>query len=258
MRKNRFFVICFLICIIGMLSGCGVVETVQLTEQQSAQVAEYAAGLLLKDASNYTTRLVDTEVAIAELTEARIKQESLAEKVAAMKAAEQKKQEELKKEEDDKKEEQTGEAVDVAPEYSFGDIVGNQNLSLQFIDYLLVDSYPDNSEDGFVFAMDATDGNKLLVMQYELSNTGDEDAEVDFISSGIRFKINVNNTKVQNALSTLLLNDMVMYKGTIPAGSSENVVLVIEVPETEAEALQFLELIIQNIGANQKTRIKLL
>ena len=42
-----------------ILTGCGQTEMVELSEEQQTQVAEYAAGLLLKYASNYHSRLVD-------------------------------------------------------------------------------------------------------------------------------------------------------------------------------------------------------
>ena len=48
---------------------------------------------------------------------------------------------------------------------------------------------------------------------------------------GAKFRIGVNGQQ-ENALSTMLLNDMESYHNTVPAGESVELVSIVEVPES--------------------------
>lgn len=224
----------------AFLTGCGQNEMVELSEEQQTQVAEYAAGLLLKYASNYHSRLVDSEEELIALADKRAHKEELQAKANAMK--QQEAQEEQAAEVSNNQ--STG-VVDMsgdsAANVTMEDILDTVSVTITYNGYELLDSYPEESEDNYVFAMDATQGNKLLVMHFTMTNVTAESMEVDIASAGCKFLCKVNGEGYHNVLTTMLLNDLAAYKGTVDAGTSQDVVLVLEVPEdTQIQSLELL------------------
>ena len=224
----------------AFLTGCGQNEMVELSEEQQTQVAEYAAGLLLKYASNYHSRLVDSEEELIALADKRAHKEELQAKANAMK--QQEAQEEQAAEVSNNQ--STG-VVDMsgdsAANVTMEDILDTVSVTITYNGYELLDTYPEESEDNYVFAMDATQGNKLLVMHFTMTNVTAESMEVDIASTGCKFLCKVNGEGYHNVLTTMLLNDLAAYKGTVDAGTSQDVVLVLEVPEdTQKQSLELL------------------
>lgn len=224
----------------AFLTGCGQNEMVELSEEQQTQVAEYAAGLLLKYASNYHSRLVDSEEELIALADKRAHKEELQAKANAMK--QQEAQEEQAAEVSNNQ--STG-VVDMsgdsAANVTMEDILDTVSVTITYNGYELLDTYPEESEDNYVFAMDSTQGNKLLVMHFTMTNVTAESMEVDIASTGCKFLCKVNGEGYHNVLTTMLLNDLAAYKGTVDAGTSQDVVLVLEVPEdTQIQSLELL------------------
>lgn len=245
--KMSWIVLCVL-----LLSGCGDAQMVELSEEQEMQVAEYAAGLLLKDAKNYETRLVDTDELLMQLAEEQRYQNELDAKIEAMKKAQ-------KKEDDSKPQEEshatqivdasTGQTVVMNLE----DILELEQVSIQYQGYEIVDSYPEN-EGSLVFAMDATAGQKLLVVHFVLSNQSDTEQMIDLARLGCRYRCSINGEGYQSALSTLLLNDLSLYKEVMEAGQSEDVVLVWEIPE--GQEISQLDLMVKRETNQLKMRLQ--
>ena len=106
----------------------------------------------------------------------------------------------------------------------------------------MTQSYPSGTEgDAVFFAMDATEGTQLLVLKFTAANGSAADHTLDMIGSGAKFKVSVNGASGENALSTMLLNDMQTYKDVIPAGASTELVSIVEVPQaTTVESIDFI------------------
>ena len=113
-------------------------------------------------------------------------------------------------------------------ELTLDDVVGADGFSFSYEGYELDDSYPDTGEETY-FAMDATEGQKLLVLKFLAHNVSGEDRELSMVSSGVRFKITAGG-KTQNALTTMLLNDFSNFSETIPGNGTQELVLICEVP----------------------------
>ena len=60
------------------------------------------------------------------------------------------------------------------------------------------------------------------------------------------FKISINGESPKYILTTMLMNDLSSFIGTIPAGASENLVLVSEIPEEESGSVQTVALLMKN------------
>ena len=195
-----------------LLSGCGN-QIPDMTEEEQALIVSYAAEVVERHDSNHPSRLESEEVV-------ELKKEEEAQKEA--------KKEQLKQEEAKNNEASSSETAKQKVELTLDDVVGADGFSFSYEGYELDDSYPDTGEETY-FAMNATEGQKLLVLKFLAHNISGEDRELSMVSSGVRFKITAGG-KTQNALTTMLLNDFSNFSGTIPGNGTQELVLICEVP----------------------------
>lgn len=258
MKKSS--IVCGLVMSVGLLlTGCSnpFDHMPNLTEEESALIAEYAAGILIKH-DKYAGRLAsDAEIVAADEREARLKA-----------SAEAFAEEEAQKEADAGGEENnkqnagsgSGEAEAAADvEVSFEGIAefcGIDGFNITYGGYSICDSYPEGDDGERVFSMDATEGNQLLVLQFIAENLTGEEQELDMLSKGIRFKIAVNEGKAKSALSTLLLDDLSSYKDVVAPESAVTLVLLREVSAEEAASIQTISLSLQNASENTTTLLE--
>ena len=248
MKKRFRAAISLLISAGVLLTGCGNAIP-ELTEEQQELVVEYAAGTLLKYDKNHENRLIDIEE--LEIIEAKteemhkasmqtnemqtdVNQSEVEENVAA----------------DDAEADVTvldntqSEAITYV---SIEDFLQLEQLAFDYKGFEIVDEYPNQEqEQELFFVMNATMGKKLLVLKFQVDNTSGSDVELNMNQCGVRFKIVVDGEE-KNALTTMLLNDMAYYQGTIAAGTSQKLVLVCEVSTEKAQGLSTLELIMKNV-----------
>jgi len=240
--------IALILCSAVFLSGCG--NTIpELTEEQQDMVVEYAVGTLLKHNKQHKSRVIE----ISKLEELETKNAAI--EAALAKGNEVSGNKEVTEEvpEDDAQvQEVKTEVIDntqsAKPEYtSVEDFMQTEQLSFQYIGYEVVGEYPKHeSGEEFFFVMSATQGNQLLVLKFLANNISGEEVNLDMNSQGLRFKVSVDGEE-KNALTTMLLNDMAYYQGTISAGESKELVLVCEIPTEKSEGITKLELIVKNV-----------
>ena len=235
------------LCVAMILSGCGA-EIPDMTEEQSKAVAEYAAGLLMKYDTHHDSRLLsDAELAkeLERLEALALRKAELVEMDQALK--EQK--EEAKKEQDD--------TTVVMPEENavqgqyVDEFYGLEGVKIRYQGYHMADAYPEGGEDIY-FRMQANSGNKLLVVEFLAKNQSETDASIDMISIAPRFKVGINGEAARYALSTLLMDDLANYRGTLAAGEEVALVVITEISEETAESVESISLIMQN-GSNSAT-----
>lgn len=228
-----------LVGIAGMgLMGCG--STIpEMTKEQQELVVEYAAGEVLKFDKNHTFKLTDLEEAEEEAKE----EQATAEAVPA----------ENGEDEEDAPDKQEGilpddvTVIDKEQEnVSIEQFLGLDDIQITYTGFEVADSYPSDSDEEVYFYMDATQNRKLLVLKFDLKNTSAGEKDVDLAASQVRYKIIVDGL-AQNALTTLLLNDMAYFQGTLAAGESAEVVVVGEVALEQADQVEALELVMKSV-----------
>lgn len=237
MKRKMAVVLCMMAMVMG-LSGCGNAIP-DMSEEQSAVVAEYAAGLLLKYDKNYNTRLVDEE---EKEEEAETQEPSEAED--AKPTEEQPEKPSIS--ENQVQDEQAGVSVENAS-VSIGNFLELGTVLVDYQGFEILDSYTEENASELAFAMDASKGAKLVVAKFLLTNTGGEDVACDMLSKNVRFRINYG-AATKNALVTMLSDDLSTLNTTIPAGESVGAVLIIEVKAEEADSITELSL---NIKYNE-------
>lgn len=210
-----------------MLTGCGTMP--DLTQEETELISEYAVGVLLKYDTSNSRRLVDTS-AYAEVAEA---EETV-----------EKPEQEQEKEQPEAVPVDDTEVVDVSQDEeavpsTIESYYGIQNVTFQYTGYELTDSYPPsdwNYEEGdeqesVFFSMDATVGTQLLVLKFQATNTSGEDIELNMLEHNARFRVSVNGESSKGALATMLLNDMQTYDDILAAGSSTELISIVEIPQ---------------------------
>lgn len=107
--------------------------------------------------------------------------------------------------------------------------------------YEVTDSYPEGDDVNPYFTMDASAGNKLLVLHFDLTNTSGSDMDVNLNTLNLRYRVSLNGGKNKFVMTTLLENDILSYVGTIPAGQTEDIIAICEISEEEAANIQNID-----------------
>lgn len=129
----------------------------------------------------------------------------------------------------------------------------SDELEFDYLGYEVKSSYPDSLESYFV--MNATSGNKLLIISFALTNITDHTVEVNMPESHARYKINLNGS-AKNALTTMLLNDMAYVEGTLDAGQATEVVVVGEYSEEALATIDSLGLVVKLTDGNTSINLE--
>ena len=219
-------VLSYLMICICCFMMCGCTEHPTMKEADTDLVAEYAAGILLKHSETAENRLMDVEEAKAAL-EAETQKDTQEEKEDIP--------EEVVEEQEQVPEEiiepetpviDNTEENEELPSAPIQDAMGVEMLTVQLNGYEIKDSYPDGS--GAFFALDAGEGNKLLVVKITLINNTENSVDINMLEKNISYKMSLDGNGYKFALSTMLLDDLSTYVGTIGAGSSAELVLISE------------------------------
>lgn len=234
--RNKNIVCGALLCTMMLsMTACGN-EIPDLTEEESQRVGEYAAVTLLKYDANNRSRLVDPEMVIAKLEKEAAKEEA--------------------------KVEETGntDTTEVTMPTAQEDITASmedffglpEGVGITYEDYMVADSYPEDGATDEYFALDASAGKKLLVLRFRLTNGTEQEEKIDLLNTNSRYIITVNDSIRANALTTMLPNDMSTYAETLEPGQDQELVLLLEVNEDVAGAVQAIALHLKN-ASNEYT-----
>jgi len=197
-------------------------ELLDLSEEDRDLYAEYAANLLLKHDKNYIDRMRYVEP--AEETEAEpVSQEPVTESPDNLQHPE----------------DQTG--TQVSDVMSMNDIFGISGLDIQPNGYEVTNAYPSNGSE-LGMSMYAIKGYKLLVYKFNVTNTAGSDVALNMLESKASYRGIINDSVKINIQTTALLDAFNTYHGTIPAGSTQQLVLISQINESDAENISSVKL----------------
>lgn len=239
MKKfNRFTSIILAFACVICLSGCGM-QQINLTEEESQAISEYAANVLLKYDKNYSGKLVDT-----------MKNRELEARVAAMKKiSAMGLDEEAVSSTDGSGSNKDGksESSPSAPkgEQNMAKILGDEGFSVAYAGCDFKNSYQDTATE---MTIDATAGKQLMVIKFNITNSQSEARVFDAMSIYPSFKIIVNGSETKNALSTFLSNDISTYSSTIEPGETREAVVLFEVAQDYEKTINDVSLVVKYSG----------
>lgn len=218
------------------LTGCGNAIP-EMTMEQQELVVEFAASELLKYDVNYQSKLTAPEPEQQpeeeqgeQPKEPLIEEETLPEEIIA--------------DTDVTIVDNTGTVE--AQNISIADFLDLTGVEISYAGYETVDTYPEGEANEAYFFMSATEGNKLLVLRFSALNVSGEELSIDLAKSQTRYKIILNGTE-KNALTTMLLNDMAYYQGTLAANESIELVLLCEIQDDQTEFIDTLQLKMKSV-----------
>ena len=236
-------VLCMLMVTVLSILLCGCNNKVpDLTPEQTALISEYATHLLVKHSELSERNLLDEReleegIAIEEQErERQLKAEEIAQTYLN---AEAEMVEDVISEKDSENE---GSQNEVIPSQTIAEFWGEDSFVIDYNSYELCESYPtDNSEDIYM-AMDATPGNQLCIIKFLVQNVLSEDNEINMIGKKGKYLLRMNNGETVFSQTTMLLDDLSAYNGTIAGNSSEQMVLVFEVDDaiTQMESAELV------------------
>ena len=235
-KKMKPFIILLAGTLIVSLSGCG--NTIpSLSEDQEALVVEYASTAVLKHDANYQGKLVD-------LSTLKNEEETPVEETMQATAEEA----DIPKEPEQMQEPQqdvfSAEQAEAEIQADAEQILGLQDVSLTYSGYEVDEFYPKNGNEIY-FVMNATPGNNLLVVKFTLRNLLNEEQDIQIQPGTVRVKI-IMNGEEKNALTTMLLNDLATYQGTLGPNEETELVVVGEYPVEDLQSIDSLSVKLKN------------
>ncbi len=239
------------------LTGCNYSDMMQLTNEETEQVAQTTANLLLKYDRNYENKLVNLPPGKYFLEEDIAAAEALYEQQRAAEEANSQSQGEVS--------------------LSVDEILNLNGMSLQYEGFSTYESYPPTASQGTegelpvegtenpgvsgidpttdmssFFSMGASQGKTLGIFTFSILNNSEADQTCDVLSTDARFRFTFNESNTKNALTTILLNDLKSLQTVVPAGGRTEAVLVVEDTQEFFDNIQQIELSIRS-GTNTAT-----
>lgn len=206
-------------------AGCGT-KPYDLSREEQEKVAAYAAHVVTR----YNDRQEEGLI--------RIQQEDVSEETADSKEPQAETKDKQENTEDNTKnvtsdaEKPKTETVSLRQALKLED-----GLDASFENYDVTDSYVESD----YFAMNATAGKTFLVVHVNLKATGG-DIECDMLKKNLKYRVVINGDKTVAAQTSILLNDLGTYQGTIAGGSAQECVLLFETEKQNVENITSLQL----------------
>lgn len=210
----------------GLLTGC-VDHMPEMTEEQSALIAEYAADLLLKYSPNYDYKIADEEILVEEVEEEVTTEEPTEEATEEATTENVEALEVSVKSTVSQETEAALDVVDVA-EVDFAEIFGMEDIEIRYDSMEVCSTYP-QGESGTGFSVNASNGKTLIVMHMSIENTSEAVITCDLFEKDLDISININGGNYKKVSNTMLINDFKTYMEEIPVGESREAVIVAEV-----------------------------
>jgi hypothetical protein len=206
-------------------AGCGT-KPYDLSSEEQEKVAAYAAHVVTRYNDRQDEGLI------------KIQQEDVSEETADSKEPQAETKDKQENTEDNTKnvtsdaEKPKAETVSLRQALKLED-----GLDASFENYDVTDSYVESD----YFAMNATAGKTFLAVHINLKATGG-DVECDMLAKNLKYRVVINGDKTVAAQTSILLNDLGTYQGTIAGGSAQECVLLFETEKQNVENITSLQL----------------
>lgn len=246
-RKVKSAITYIMVCIAAvLLTGCDLVPTLDLSEEESTLIAEYAAGKLLEYAKGHPGGLMTVEdIDRADVNPGMKKTEEEPEEQPAMPVPQDgdlmpPAQEgdmdgtdgALESDDNSEQEALIDALADISaePAISLEEALGTGEAALSYDHYEIAATYPPNDTE-IAFSMKAAAGKELLVLHFIMSNPTDHDIEVRTDSDNFKVRLALNGSDRLRGDITFLDNDLMNYSGILEPSAAADTVLVFEIPE---------------------------
>ncbi|MBO4265751.1 MAG: hypothetical protein J5910_01010 [Lachnospiraceae bacterium] len=235
------------------LAGCEIVPSLNLSEEQSELVAEFAAGKLIEYVKGHPGGLMILEdVDRSEVNPGMKKEEEEPQLPGALPGEPVNNNPEPPSPEgedgapavpesipDDEALAPAPEAI-AAPTKSIAESIGASGADITYSHYEVCSAYPDDKEE-LAFSMRAAQGKDLLVVHFNVASQSGEDVEIHTDSTDFKVRLMLNGSDRIRGDVTFLANDLTNYSGTVSSGETADGVFVFEIEKgVEVESLDLI------------------
>ncbi len=228
------------------ITACGCGERVyEMTKEEEAVIVNYAAHAVSKFNKKQSEGIEDVTVLKA-----------MMEQEAKEKKRQEEKKEQEKAEADNKRKETPSKGGQTQTEPQKNYVSLSQALQLSKIKavyrkYEIASAYQASES----YLIRAGSGNDLLILYVNLRNDGNKAARCNILSKMPSFKLTINGELSVSADTTILLNDLGTYQGSIKAGDKEGTVLIFQVQKGEVKSADSMELEVTIDGTSSLVRL---
>ncbi len=230
--------VCFL-----FLSACG--KVIDLTEEEEDIIAEYAADKLVYQ-YKVSKGMIELEPETMESESASVEDVQPEETTTAQQEEAETIPQIVQNDDTDQETVPEGETdpentPDIQTSSNTGSDVGMAALmealqvsgvELSVLGYSIVDRYP---TEAYALSVEAEEGHKLLVVEYDVWNSEDTDAVMEIHTENASIKAIINGTDTENPITTLLKSDLQNMNGTqFAPGEAKVGVLIFHISDEEA------------------------
>lgn len=125
------------------------------------------------------------------------------------------------------------------------ELFGEENLSITYTGAKIAANYM----EGGYYSLDAEQGKTFVIVGIDITNSGTDEVEIDNFAKAPKFSVMVNGQERADEENTILPSDFALYQETIPAGATENTVLLFQVPDSVTD-VDSLDLFVNISGTN--------
>lgn len=230
--KKRCLLLSFLV-LMTMLCGCD--KVIKLSDAEEAAIAEYAAELLLKYDRGFESKYFEGEETSTEAT-TEAQTEATTENTTVMPF-----EDASTVEGSTEQEEASTEAVTVS-ETDIAKILGVSGVSTVYNNYQICERYPSIDKNGDFIYLEATNGMKLIVVEFDMKNTTADPIDVDLLNVDVKYSIIMNHSKAAKSMLTILMDDLSTYQATLAPSANEKAVLVFQIADNLVDQVEVLEI----------------
>lgn len=220
--KKRFLLLMATALTAVSLFGC---SKISLTEEQNDMIAEYLAGVILRNEVNYTEKLVTPTPIPSPTPKPDVPNPTEAAKPNSGASSSQ------------------GNAENTQVNVDFTQVVGIKGLKLNYEKYELMDEIFNGNE-----YLPAEDKKQYLVVSFSIENTTDQSIKLKLGEQKISYQLDLGEGKRIKSLLTILDNDLRFFSNTIKAKETQTGVVIFQIQKNQS--LDSANII---ISANSKT-----
>lgn len=259
MIKKKLLLLLFSLCVL-LLVGCG--QVVDLTDEETQLIAEYAAELLLKYDINFEDRLDEGYQKAEEMSSEALEQwnssemttevatefsvdEEMTENVVSTETMTTEDSEEIDNNLSDDADDEGATDDDKIPagtESNIAVIAGIEGADITFRQYSIVDKYPATDEQGEFIYLEASEGYQLLVLQFDVVNKTDDLLPISLIDLELDYRVVCNGSKAAKPMLTILMDDLGTLETNVEPNASQEAVLVFQVSDGMQQKLETMDL----------------
>ena len=233
MKKRRIQLIAIIFAIIFPMTACGT-PLHALTEDEEKLIVHYAAHVVSKYNITQTDGMNGSRPSLEEEED---------KKPVASEAESQKQSEtENPNNTNDNSDKTGGEEPPVSSgTISLADAIEAKGFEVKYKGLKTAESYNEDK----VYNLTAGEGNKYIIMNFSISNSGDKERTLDTYSKNFGFYASFDGGEAVAAEQTFLTYSLSTFMGKIKPGKTIDVVLLFQVSAMEADSVKDAKLMIK-------------